>query len=121
MWGQRNNSSSNSGCQANSISRRLLHVLLPDHTLCHSISTVLFKNFKIGSIGIIWVFQNMYVAYETNETDYHNVNSREMKDMGSPLRGLTNKEKEYANTVVKEIYDEFISEVSRGRNLSRSD
>jgi ClpP class serine protease len=30
------------------------------------------------------------------------------------LRGLTNKEKEYANTVVKEIYDELISEVSRG-------
>jgi protease-4 len=74
-----------------------------------------------GSIGVIWVFQNMSVAYKTNGTDYHIVKSGEMKDMGSPWRGLTDEEKEYANTVVMEIYDEFISEVSKGRNLSKSD
>ncbi len=29
-----------------------------------------------GSIGVIWVFQNMSVAYKTNGTDYHIVKSR---------------------------------------------
>ena len=44
-----------------------------------------------------------------------------MKDMGSPWRGLTDAEKEYANTVVMEVYDEFVSDVSKGRNISTSD
>jgi protease-4 len=70
-----------------------------------------------GSIGVIWVFQNMSTSYLQNGTNYQIIKSGEMKDMGSPWRGLTDEEKEYANTVVMEIYDEFISEVSKGRNM----
>jgi len=74
-----------------------------------------------GSIGVIWVFQNMSASYKENGTDYQIVKSGEMKDMGSPWRGLTDAEKEYANTVVMEVYDEFILDVSKGRNISTSD
>jgi len=74
-----------------------------------------------GSIGVIWVFQNMSASYKANGTDYQIIKSGEMKDMGSPWRGLTDAETEYANTVVMEVYDEFVSDVSKGRNISTSD
>jgi protease-4 len=73
-----------------------------------------------GSIGVIWVFQNMSTDYKNNGIDYQIVKSGEMKDMGSPWKGLTGSEKEYANTVVMEVYGEFISDVSKGRNMSIS-
>ena len=74
-----------------------------------------------GSIGVIWIFQNMSAAYQNNGTDYQIVKSGELKDMGSPWRGLTDTEKKYANTVVMEVYDNFVTEVSEGRNINRSD
>jgi len=74
-----------------------------------------------GSIGVIWVFQNMSASYKANGTDYQIIKSGEMKDMGSPWRGLTDAETEYANTVVMEVYDEFVSDVSKGRNISTND
>jgi protease-4 len=74
-----------------------------------------------GSIGVIWVFQNMSASYKANGTDYQIIKSGEMKDMGSPWRGLTDTETEYANTVVMEVYDEFVSDISKGRNISTSD
>jgi protease IV len=74
-----------------------------------------------GSIGVIWVFQNMSASYKENGTDYQIVKSGEMKDMGSPWRGLTSAEKEYANTVVMEVYDNFVTDVSKGRNMTTSD
>jgi protease IV len=74
-----------------------------------------------GSIGVIWIFQNMSAAYQNNGTDYQIVKSGELKDMGSPWRGLTDKEKEYANTVVMEVYEDFVTEVSKGRDINRSE
>jgi len=74
-----------------------------------------------GSIGVIWVFQNMSSAYNTSGTNYQIIKSGDMKDMGSPWRGLTDKDKEYANTVVMEVYNEFLSDISNGRNMSTSD
>lgn len=74
-----------------------------------------------GSIGVIWIFQNMSAAYRNNGTDYQVVKSGELKDMGGPWRGLTDTEKEYANTVVTEVYEDFVTEVSKGRNINRSE
>ncbi len=74
-----------------------------------------------GSIGVIWVFQNMSAFYKGNGTNYQVIKSGELKDMGSTWRGLTDTEKEYANTVVMEIYEDFVTEVSKGRNMPTSD
>lgn len=74
-----------------------------------------------GSIGVIWVFQNMSASYKEEGVDYYVAKSGELKDMGSTWRGLTDEEKEYADSVVMESYEDFITEVSEGRNMSRSE
>lgn len=74
-----------------------------------------------GSIGVIWVFQNMSLSYKEIGVDYYAAKSGEMKDMGSTWRGLTDQEKEYADSVVMESYENFVTEVSEGRNMPRSE
>lgn len=74
-----------------------------------------------GSIGVIWTFQDFTVSNKREGIDYYIAKSGEFKDMGSPWRGLTGEEKEYADSVVMESYEDFISEVAEGRNLSKSE
>jgi len=74
-----------------------------------------------GSIGVIWIFQNMSASYQEEGVDHYIAKSGELKDMGSTWRGLTDEEKEYADAVVMESYEDFITEVSEGRNMSRSE
>jgi len=74
-----------------------------------------------GSIGVIWIFQNMSGSYSKDGIDYQVVKSGEMKDMGSPWRGLTDAEKEYAQGVVSEVYENFVTEVSEGRDINISE
>lgn len=73
-----------------------------------------------GSIGVIWTFQNMSASYKEGGVDYYIAKSGELKDMGGTWRGLTDEEKEYADSVVMESYENFVTEVSEGRNMSRS-
>ena len=73
-----------------------------------------------GSIGVIWVFQNMSESYNKSGTEYYIAKSGELKDMGSTWRGLTDTEKEYANSVVMESYEDFITQVSEGREMNKS-
>ncbi len=74
-----------------------------------------------GSIGVIWIFQNMSASYKEAGVDYYIAKSGELKDMGGTWRGLTDTEKEYADAVIMESYEDFITDVSEGRNMSRSD
>jgi len=74
-----------------------------------------------GSIGVIWIFQNMSASYQEAGVNYYVAKSGEMKDMGSTWRGLTDEEKEYADSVVMESYENFITDVSEGRNMPRSE
>jgi protease-4 len=74
-----------------------------------------------GSIGVIWTFENMSGFYHNEGIDYYISKSGEFKDMGGNWRGLTDEEKEYADTVVMESYEEFVTQVADGRNMSRSE
>lgn len=74
-----------------------------------------------GSIGVIWVFQNMSAFYEEEGVDFYIAKSGKFKDMGGSWRGLTEEEKEYADLVILETYNDFIDGVAEGRNLSKSD
>lgn len=74
-----------------------------------------------GSIGVIWTFENMSGYYQNEGVDYYISKSGEFKDMGGNWRGLTDEEKEYADTVVMESYEEFVTQVADGRNLNRSE
>ena len=73
-----------------------------------------------GSIGVIWTFENMS-AYNKNEgIEYYIAKSGEFKDMGGSWRGLSNAEKEYADSVIMEVYNTFVTRVAEGRNMSVS-
>ena len=74
-----------------------------------------------GSIGVIWVFENKSSFNEKEGIDYYISKSGEFKDMGGNWRGLTDEEKEYADSVVMESYENFVTQVADGRNMSRSD
>ena len=74
-----------------------------------------------GSIGVIWTFQNLSAFYEEEGVEFHIAKSGEFKDMGGSWRGLSDDEKEYADSVIIEVYNSFVDEVATGRNLSRSD
>jgi protease-4 len=74
-----------------------------------------------GSIGVIWVFQNSSAYNKQEGIEYYVSKSGEFKDMGSTWRGLTDEEKVYADSVVMESYDDFVTEVSEGRNMSISE
>ncbi len=74
-----------------------------------------------GSIGVIWMFQNMSRYYEEEGVEFHVAKSGEFKDMGGSWRGLSDDEKKYADTVIVEVYNSFVDEVATGRNMSRSD
>ncbi|WP_440947015.1 signal peptide peptidase SppA [Methanosarcina sp. T3] len=74
-----------------------------------------------GSIGVIWTFENMSSYYEKEGVEYYISKSGEFKDMGGSWRGLTDEEKEYADTVVMESYEDFVTQVAEGRNMSHSE
>lgn len=74
-----------------------------------------------GSIGVIWTFENMSGFYQNEGINYYVSKSGEFKDMGGTWRGLTDEEKEYADEVVMESYEEFVTQVAEGRNISRSE
>lgn len=74
-----------------------------------------------GSIGVIWTFQNLSSYYEDEGIEFYIAKSGEYKDMGGSWRGLTDDEKEYADRIILENYETFISSVAEGRNLSKSD
>ena len=74
-----------------------------------------------GSIGVIWTFENRS-AYNAKEgIDYYISKSGEFKDMGGSSRGLTDEEKEYADSVVMDSYENFVTQVAEGRKMSRSE
>ncbi len=74
-----------------------------------------------GSIGVIWMFQDLSGFYEEEGVDFYVAKSGEFKDMGANWRGLTDDEKQYSEEVVLEAFDRFIDEIASGRGLSRSE
>lgn len=71
-----------------------------------------------GSIGTIWMFENLSGYYEQEGVEYYIAKSGEFKDMGGSWRGLTDDEKEYANRVVAEVYGNFVDDVAESRGMS---
>jgi protease-4 len=71
-----------------------------------------------GSIGVIWEFQNRSGFYDKEGTSFYIAKSGELKDMGGDWKGLSDKEKQYADQVIIEAYDRFVKEVADDRNLS---
>lgn len=70
-----------------------------------------------GSIGVIIQTQHLVGLYEKLGIDTETIKSGPHKDMGSPTRPLTPEERRIFQSMVDDIYNQFIGVVARGRNM----
>lgn len=70
-----------------------------------------------GSIGVIAQVPNMGELYEKLGIDLQIVKSGEFKDMLSPVRPLTDEEREILDEIIQQTYADFVRVVAEGRNL----
>jgi protease-4 len=68
-----------------------------------------------GSIGVIMVQVNIKGLFEKIGVQTTEIKSGELKFMGSPFRPLTPEEQKIFQTVINDMYGQFLSVVSAGR------
>ncbi|MEN6395387.1 MAG: signal peptide peptidase SppA [Methanoregula sp.] len=74
-----------------------------------------------GAIGVIWTFSDISGWLKQEGYNVSVIKSGEKKDMGSTSRALTGDERDYAQTIVNESFELFISDVMSQRVIARSD
>ncbi|MBE1444578.1 signal peptide peptidase SppA [Paenibacillus sp. OAS669] len=72
-----------------------------------------------GSLGVIFSIPNYEKAANWLGYKENTVKSGEFKDIGSPLREMTPKEKEIFEKLVDESYQRFVTVIEQGRKLPR--
>ncbi len=71
-----------------------------------------------GSIGVIMEFMRFKDLLDKIGIDLVVLKSGEFKDIGSPHRELTDRDREIINTLITDIQSQFVEAVAKGRNLS---
>ncbi len=71
-----------------------------------------------GSLGVIFTLTDFSELADRYGVEQEVVKSGEFKDMGSSFRDLTPEEREIFQSIVDEAYDEFVSVIVEGRDLS---
>ncbi len=72
-----------------------------------------------GSIGVIMSYPVVEELLEKLGVDYETVKSAELKDSGSPFRGMKSNEREYFQSLIDDLHSQFVEAVAEGRNISR--
>lgn len=72
-----------------------------------------------GSIGVIMEFPVVERAMDKLGLSVEVIKSREHKDVGSPFRQMTERDRGLLQGVVADAYDQFVEVVSAGRELPR--
>ena len=75
----------------------------------------------IGSIGVVMEFPVMTELLEKVGIDFETIKSGELKDVGSYSREVTEADRGHLNEMVADMYDQFVSAVSVGRNMTIDD
>lgn len=70
-----------------------------------------------GSIGVIMQVTNFEELYGKLGLKNQVVKSGKHKDLGSPLRPMTQADRQILQGVIDDIYDQFVTAVSDGRNI----
>ncbi|WP_082788900.1 signal peptide peptidase SppA [Desulfolucanica intricata] len=70
-----------------------------------------------GSIGVIMETQNLQGLYDKLGVNTKVFKSGQHKDMGSPNRPITPQEQEIFQSMVNDIYDQFVAVVAEGRKM----
>ncbi len=68
-----------------------------------------------GSIGVIMELANLEGLYEKLGISPRVIKSGEFKDIGSPTREMTEKEKELLQDLIDDSYEQFLDQVRQGR------
>ncbi len=71
-----------------------------------------------GSIGVFIQFVRLEELLDKIGVDLEIVKSGEFKDMGSPDRKLTERDREILNALIEDLQGQFVSAVASGRNIS---
>ena len=74
-----------------------------------------------AGVGVIWKFSDISRWMEKEGYNLSVVKSGSKKDMGSDARPLSSDEETYAQKIVDESFETFISDVTSHRMISRSD
>ncbi len=75
------------------------------------------RSSSVGSIGVIMQIPNYEDLYEKLGLKYTTIKQGKYKDVGSPDRPLTSEEIKLLEAQLKEIYEQFISDVAEARNM----
>ncbi|MBU0992037.1 MAG: signal peptide peptidase SppA [Proteobacteria bacterium] len=70
-----------------------------------------------GSIGVIMGYTNFKEIFEKIGLLPVVIKSGEFKDMGSPVRDMTEKEKQILQGFVDKVHQQFVNDVAKGRNM----
>jgi len=70
-----------------------------------------------GSIGVILEFTNVEELFRKIGLSAYVIKSGEYKDVGSPLRKMTPKEKELLQGFIDNVYEQFVRAVAEGRQM----
>ena len=71
-----------------------------------------------GSIGVIMDFPQWEKALNKIGLKINVIKSGELKDSGSPYREFTENDKKYFQSLVDDVYEQFIQDVSESRDIS---
>lgn len=74
-----------------------------------------------GSIGVVMEFPNARELLRKVGVELEVVKSGDLKDIGSPVRDLTEAERTVLQELVDDVHGQFVDAVVQGRNLPRDD
>jgi protease-4 len=72
-----------------------------------------------GSIGVILQFKEMHVLFDKLGLRSQTVKSGEMKDAGSPFREMTEADRATFQSLIDDLFGQFVDVVAEGRGLDR--
>jgi protease-4 len=74
-----------------------------------------------GSIGVIGQFPNLKGISEKVGFTFTTVKSGALKDVGNPFREFTLEDREYLESMLSSVHQQFIDDVVSARNMSREE
>lgn len=90
------------------------------YVACAADSIVANPGSLTGSIGVIFEFPVFGELFKKIGVKTEVVKSGELKDVGSPSRPMTEKERLMLQAVINDTYEQFVEAVSKNRRLEKS-
>jgi protease-4 len=72
-----------------------------------------------GSIGVISELPHVQGLMALARVEVDTIKSGKLKDVGSPLRAMTDEERAYFQHFVNSVYEQFLEDVASGRKLDK--